>query len=760
MKQAILFSLAEVRLLPGVLKERQETDCRYLLELLDPERLLAPWYAQAHLPTPPPYGGWEARDIAGHSGGHYLSALAACYAATGDRRALERAEQFVSGIERCQRKHEDGYAGAVDKCCFEKLRCGEIHASGFMLNNVWVPLYTLHKMMAGLRDADQLCGIVSAREIAYKQTHYLMKVWQNLNDDQMQEILKCEHGGIAETLIDLAGTTGEREILEFACRAFCQKSALDPLRAGRDELDGMHGNTLIPKVIGLAELYNATGDKNARQAAEFFFNRVVNCRSFANGGNGESEHFFAVGTEKDHLTAFTTETCNTYNMIKLAEHLFEWEPRAGVMDFVERALLNHIAANIGRKPGEFGYFLSMAPVAVKVFSTPEDSFWCCVGTGMESPMRYGRTLYAHSENTLWINHYFPSELTWQEQGMKVIASGNFPESELVTFEMKFDPGISSRTLTLKLRRPGWVSGMRILLNGAALPVSSGPDGYFTIERSWRNGDRLKVSLPMEFRSETLPGTDRHAFFRGPVLLAGVLPPVKEEETDPARERFSDHLKARGRTDEFPPHLITDRPVRNPNEAEVLPAMKLDWMPLYRVYEEHYGVYFRVMNRRSWLECAEELRRISEQEKARRRATVDEVTPGFQQSEVEHTLRESNSDTGDFQHRKFRRAMQGGEFSYAMESDPVLPLELELLYWGAEWSCTRIALLVDGITVAEQQTHTLCPGEWCTIHYPIPENLTAGKKRVRLTIRHLEGGDGGRVFHLSIIRKPTDRKENL
>ena len=758
MKQSVLFSLAEVRLHPGILKERQETDCCYLLELLDPERLLAPWYAQAHLPSPPPYGGWEARDIAGHSGGHYLSALAACYAATGSRRALERAQQFVSGIERCQRKHGDGYAGAVDKRCFEKLRHGEIHAGGFMLNDVWVPLYTLHKMMAGLRDADQLCRIAAAREIACKQTRYLMKVWESLDDDQMQEILKCEHGGIAETLIDLAETTGDRKILDFACRAFCQKSVLDPLRAGRDELDGMHGNTMIPKVIGLAKLYNATGDESARKAAEFFFDRVVNFRSFANGGNGESEHFFAIGTEKDHLTAFTTETCNSYNMIKLAELLFEWEPRACIMDFVERALLNHVAANIGRKPGEFGYFLSMAPVAVKVFSTPEDSFWCCVGTGMESPMRYARTFYARSGNTLWINHYFPSELIWREQDLKVTAAGGFPESGLATFQLQFNPGISSRKLALKLRRPCWASTMRIALNGAVISVSAGADGYFTIERLWHDGDRLEVSLPMEFRSEPLPGTDRRAFFRGPVLLAGVLPSAAGE-ADPARERFSDHLKARGKTDEFPPHLIADRPIRDPHEAEAAPAMKLDWRPLYQVYEEHYGVYFRVMDRRRYRACEEELRRLSEREKARRLAVVDEVFPGFQQSEVEHALRESRSDTGDFQRRKFRRALPGGEFSYEMGCDPDLPLELELLYWGAEWSGARIAILADGVMIAEQQTHTLCPGEWSPVHYPVPKELTAGKNLIRLTVRHLEGGDGGRVFHLSIIRKSSVQEEN-
>ena len=192
MKQATLFPLSAVRLLPGVLKDRQETDRRYLVEVLDPEQ------------------NTTFHDNFLDSGGHYLSALAACHAATGDRRALERAERFVAGIGRCQQKHGDGYAGAVDKSCFEKLRRGEIVAHGFALNGIWVPLYNLHKLLAGLRDAYRLCGIAAALEIARKQAEYLLAVWEKLNDAQLQEILKCEHGGIAETLISLSADTGDR----------------------------------------------------------------------------------------------------------------------------------------------------------------------------------------------------------------------------------------------------------------------------------------------------------------------------------------------------------------------------------------------------------------------------------------------------------------------------------------------------------------------------------------------------------------------
>lgn len=748
MKKALLFPLASVRLLPGMLKKRQDIDLRYLVEVLDAERMLAPYYRQAGLPSPkPPYGGWESRDIAGHSGGHYLSALAACHVATGDLRALELARCFVNGIRRCQQAHGDGYAAAVNRGCFDAVRSGTIKANGFSLNNIWVPLYNLHKLLAGLLDAYRFCGSAAALEIARKQAEYLLGVWKNLAPEQIQEILTCEHGGIAESLILLAEETGDLRFLRLAAEAFSQKSALDPLLAQEDRLNGMHGNTMIPKVIGLAELYDATGDAEARKAAEFFFERVTKFRSFANGGHGESEHFFAVGEEESHLTPFTAETCNSYNMIKLSEHIFEWEPKAETIDFVERALLNHVAANIGRNPGEFGYFLALAPVAVKVFSTPENSFWCCVGTGMESPMRYARTFYAKSDGALYVNQYFPSILSWEERKLKLTAETDFPESGNVTLRISAE---DPEPFELKLRKPGWCDAMTAEVNGKPVVSSCGADGYLAVRRTWRNGDCIVLRMPMAFRSERLATSDRYAFFRGPVLLAGTLPPSGEAE-NPARERFEDHLKARGKTDEFPPHLIAETPPANPADAEVAPAMKLNWIPLYDVCEEHYGVYFRVLKREEWKRCEAELRKKQEAEKRLAKRIIDEVTPGFQQSEVEHGLAEHATDTGDFQHGKFRRALPGGEFSYELAADPKAAMELQVKFWGAEWSCTTLGFLIDGTLIAEQEVRTLHPGEWCTLAYPVPaESAVSGK--VKLTIRHLRGGEGGRIFHLRLVKK--------
>jgi DUF1680 family protein len=143
--------------------------------------------------------------------------------------------------------------------------------------------------------------------------------------------------------------------------------------------------------------YLLTGEPASLTGVRTFWNSVVETRSFANGGHGDHEHFFPPRQFPQKLGPQNAETCNTYNMIKLAGIMFSWAPQAAEMDFVERGLLNHVLTNIGREPGEFGYFLPLGSIAYKTFSTPFDSWWCCVGTGMENPARYGEQVYFHQK---------------------------------------------------------------------------------------------------------------------------------------------------------------------------------------------------------------------------------------------------------------------------------------------------------------------------------------------------------------------------
>ncbi len=747
-------------MLEGPFKARQDAHAAYLMSI-EPDRMVAPFRIEAGLPAKAErYGGWESRDISGHSMGHYLSALALLYASTGSDAVRERIAYVVDELGACQQA--DGYLLPVEKRAFEELRRGLIEASPFSLNGVWVPNYTLHKVLAGLRDAWRLAALPKALEIERGLCDWLAGVLGGLDPHQVQRMLRAEHGGMNEVLADLSADTGDGRYLEMAAKYFHHDEVLGPMLRGEDRLDGLHGNTQIPKVIGLAREYELGADPQYRGAAETFWDNVVNRRSYAIGGHGESEHFFPPGQFPEKLSPYTCETCNTYNMLKLTGHLFAWRPDAARMDFVERALINHLLANIGRGPGEFGYFLGLGSVGVKVFSTPFDSWWCCVGTGLENPARYGEQIYFQDANSLWVNLYMGSVLTWPEKGLTLRQETRFPDEEGARFTFQCERPVS---FALKLRHPSWCAEPVVRINGEPVAIASQPSTYIAIERTWRDGDTLELRLPMSLRAEPLPhsGGKIIAFMYGPIALAGIVP-ATPGVPDPAKERFSDHLKARGKTDEFPPLFIA----RDAAEAlghlhpsgrgfgefisrgAVLPA-DIDFIPLHRIYEEHYAVYCPVMSAEEWAAREAGIRAERERQIRMEAATVDAVTPGYQQPEIEHRFQSERCECGDFNGRKWREAA-GGWFSYEMAVDPNAPVALVATYWGGEWHTRNFDILVDGEKVGTQRLRTDHPGDFFDVTYPIPAELTRGKSKVTVRFQAGPGETAGRLFGLRVMRE--------
>ena len=760
--QAKPFPLCQVRLLDGIFEERQNVHASYLMSV-EPDRLLAPFRLQAGLPAKGErYGGWESRDVSGHTLGHYLSALSLLYASTGEQRVEERVHYIVDELAACQDANGDGYVLPVNKQAFEDLRAGKITASPFALNGVWVPFYTQHKVFAGLRDAFRLVNSHKALKIERKIADWLEAVLYALSREEIQEMLRSEHGGMNEVLADLGADTGDERYLRMAEKFFHHQMVLEPMFRGEDRLNGLHGNTQIPKVIGLAREYELTGIRPYRVAAESFWDTVVHNRSFAIGGHGESEHFFPVEEFPRRLTPNTCETCNTYNMLKLTEHLFSWSPEADHMDFVERAMINHLAANIGRQPGEFGYFLGLASVGVKVFSTPFDSWWCCVGTGLENPARYGEQIYFHGPATLWINLYIASRLTWPDLGVELTQETHFPEGENVRFTFSCTKPVR---LAVKLRHPYWCEKPEVKINNVAVNVESRPSSYMELERQWQAGDTLDLRLPMALHLEPLPHSNGkiEAAMYGPTVLAAVVPD-EPGISNPASQRFGEHLNARGKTDAFPPSFVAS------SEADVLRNLKptgrsfaefqsdgivkpedLTFLPLYRIYEEQYAVYFPLMTADEWMRREGEFR--FERERAIRieAATLDSITPGYQQPEVEHRLRAEQSEVEDFSNRKCRLARDGGWFAYEMAVDPDDAMLLIVTYWGGVWHARTFDLLVDGTHLATQMLHVNKPGEFFEMSYPIPPTLTNGRRMVVVRFQSRPGDIAGGVFGLRMMR---------
>lgn len=739
--QASAFEPGRVRLLDGPFKRATELDRDYLLRL-EPDRLLAWFRREAGLePKRAVYGGWESRGVAGHSLGHYLSASAMMYRATGDERLRERINYIVGELEICQKANGDGYVAAIPegKRIFAEVARGEIRSQGFDLNGGWVPLYTLHKLFAGLRDAYHLAENAQALIVSKNLADWLDKTLAGLNHEQMQKFLACEHGGMNEVLADLYADTKDRRYLALS-RRFHHEAVLNPLSEGRDALRGLHANTQIPKLIGLARRYELTDDATDRRTAEFFWERVVNHHSYVTGGNGLNEHFGPPDKLNDRLGSHTTETCNVYNMLKLTRHLFKWGAEARVADYYERALYNHILSSQHPADGRVIYDLTLSMGGQKEYQTQFDSFTCCVGSGMENHAKYASGIYFYNADSLFVNLFIPSELNWREKNLIVRQETNFPDADSTTLTLT---NRRPAALKLRVRHPFWArEGMKIILNGKPFAESSAPSSYFEIARTWKNGDRLEVKLPMKLRLEAMPDNpNRVAVFYGPILLAGDLGAAAGRSSSNQPDLLPALINA-GREPAAWLKPVENQPLAFSTVGVVRPN-DVTLRPFFRTHDRRYTVYWDMFTPEEWsrkeAEYLAELARTKDLE-AR---TVDFFQPGEMQPERDHNFQGEKTETGAHNDRKWRHATDGGWFSFTLKTLAGAPQKLYLTYWGSDRGGRVFDILVDGRKIATQRLENNRPEKFYEEAYPVPTELTAGKQTITVRIQahpsHMAGG---------------------
>ncbi len=740
--KALPFEPGEVRLLDGPFKHAMDLDAAYLLTL-KPDRLLSGYRATAGLkPKADAYGGWESQGIAGHSLGHYLSACSRMRRAAGDERFRERVDYIVAELAKCQEANGDGFLGAMPngKQVFAEIARGEIRSAGFDLNGSWVPWYNLHKLFAGLLDAYRYADNAAALDAARPLADWAVATTKNLSPDQWQQMLACEHGGMNEALAELYALTGNDAYLELA-KKFYHAAVLDALAAGRDELDGKHANTQIPKAIGAARIYELTAEEKFGRISQFFWQTVIDHHTYVTGGNSDGEHFGPPGKLDARLGVNTTETCNTYNMLKLTALLFRREPRGDYADYMERALWNHILASQHPDTGAVCYYVSLQPGYKKDFRGPLD-FTCCNGTGMENHARYGDYIYFHNADALWVNQFIASEVEWAAKKVRVRQETDFPRQAVTRFRISCE---APTTFSLRIRRPRWVVGkLDLKVDGAAIDEPADAQGYIQIDRQWRDGAVVELALPLQLRTEAMPdNAHRLAIFDGPILLAGDLGDVNAEPRVPVLV-----------TDNRPVDQwltpVADDPLAY-RTAGVARPQDFELRPFYRVYDRRYSVYWEVVDEAGWTarDAAYEADRRREQELAAR--TVDQVRLGEMQPERDHIVQGEKTAPGEFNGRKFRHAWDGGWFSCDVAVPVDQQAELVVTYWGSETGDREFDILVDGEKLAAERLHQDSPNRFWEKTYPLPSSRTAGKNRVTLRFQGHPGNYAGGVFGIRILK---------
>ncbi|MCG3123282.1 MAG: hypothetical protein GIKADHBN_01693 [Phycisphaerales bacterium] len=740
----------KVRLLDGPFKAAQDRTAAYLLSL-DPDRLLARFRKEAGLaPKAEGYPGWEGETISGHTLGHYLSGCAKMYAATGDARFRDRAAAIVRELAECQAAHGDGYVAAIPggKRALDEVSRGDIRSKGFDLNGIWVPWYTLHKEMAGLRDCFVLCGDPLALEVMKGLGEYSLKVTDRLDAAQLNTMLRCEHGGMNEVAADLFALTGEDRFLVLA-RRFNDRQVLEPFAQHRDVLPGLHSNTQIPKFIGAArqaELAPPSGDVpyNLAVAARFFWDTMTRNHTYVTGGNSLNEYLGPPGMLGARLNGNTTETCNTYNMLKLTRTLHSWAPRAAYMDYYERALFNHILASQSPVSAAVCYFVPLRTGSQKQFQSLDSDFTCCVGTGMENHASYGDAIYSQTSDSLMVNLFIASTATSDQTQMQLRQETAFPDDPASELIIESAP---DREISLLVRRPSWITGdARIAVNGEAVGAQPEPTGIYTrINRRWKVGDRIRIDLPMPVRVEPTPDDPTTvALLAGPIVLAGVL---------------GDRVPAASDL----PYIVTDDPdpsrwiEREPgaqmkfrSRGSVVPH-DVPLVPFFRIEKEAYAVYWTHLTRPQWAAHQQRLRALDEQRRALEARTSDFVQPGNMQSERDHGFEGERTNTGEFRGVQWRDAYRGNWFSFRLKLPAQGPATLICTYWGSDTGDREFDILVDGRKLATQVLDNNRPGEFFDQAYDIPAEMTTGKQFVTVRFQAHPQKTAGGVFGVRIVR---------
>lgn len=737
------FALNQVRLLPSPFRTQMERNGQYLLTL-DPKRLLHRFYENNKLePLGEIYGGWERDTISGHSFGHWLTGLALSYAATGDEAYKTKALEAVALLKQAQDAREDGFVGGypnADKL-HDELRKGEITSRGFDLNGLWVPWYNQHKLFAGLLDVYLYCGDPKALEIARKLGDFSIWVTANLDEAKWQQMLDCEFGGMNEVLADLAALTGEQKYLDLALK-FDHKRVMDPLAEKRPALANVHGNTQIPKAVGAARIYELTGSPRYQTIAEYFWDQVVEDHTYANGGNTSGEYFGPPGVLSRRLSDSTSETCNTYNMLKLSEHLYAWTGDAKYQDYYERAMWNHILGSQNTRAGKT-YYVPLRIGGRKTYSHPTNHFTCCHGSGMESHAKFGTAIFAHTNDTVFVNQFVASELIWEAKNLKLRLDTDFPNTGKVKLTV-VEPGDGKANIAV--RWPDWAT------------AATGPDGKplakpengVTIFRAktggWKAGDTLEVNYPLAFRTEPLPDEpQRVALFYGPILLGGDLTPLANErgEVRPLpvlitnEKPVADWLKPQG------PLTFKTEGVGQPQEFTL--------KPFYEFENERYTVYWDMFTAEQWAQRQEEYRAEEELRRELEVRTVDYLAPGNMQAERDHNVQGEGTSVGDFRDRTYRQSNNGGWFSFDLKVDPVVDNALLLTFWGTDGGNRTFDVLIDGVKVREIILERNKPNEFYDERIELPKDKISGKSKITVRLNSRANSTAGGLFGARIVR---------
>lgn len=758
------FPYSQVRLGAGRLKEAMDKEMAYL-KSLDINRLFASTLSyNLGITGYQPYGGWEESGY-GSSFAHYLSAVSMAYAATGDLEFKQRMDRSMEIIIASQDYNGDGFFAFKDGTTwgFDKMARDKIitpygwdeNGHPWGNNDIGFPLYAHHKIFAGIRDAYLFGGSEDARISFLKFCDWMVMWMQNFDDENFYKMLESEHGGFVEVLTDAYALSGKQKYLD-AARRFTRPNFANMMSTNVDDLTGRHSNFYVPMAVGSAVHYLYSGDERSQKIAHNFFHIVNDHHTLCNGGNGNNERFGEPDLLTYRLGMRGPETCSSYNMLKLAKNLFCQEGDVEYMDYYENTMYNHILAILSPdKDAGVCYYLSLKPGTFKKYDNLYNDFWCCVGTGMESHVKYVDAIYFKNEKDILVNLFTPSTLNWEEKGLKLRMETDYPATDEITLKIENNSSFSG---DIVFRYPKWAEqeSVKVKVNGTNKPISAKPGALVKISNNWVANDEIKITLVSKLRLVDLPDDlNVSAIFYGPVLLAtntgtvgqndvgGSIPGqvISNPDPDPyfpslkiSRSNLEASFQKREGTLEFKTKGLDETY-----------TMK----PFYDTHHCRYNVYWKIGDDID-LEKEREL-------------IPDRVITGVSDSETAHNMVASNSNSGmaSFNfwgptYYRFRDASITGSVSYDLNLlSEELPNDkqyyIQVTYFGSEPNgYGNFRIYVDNSAIAYQNSLSyLAPLDFAQKYYAIPRNLTDGKQKITVKF------SGGRLSLYGLKLTTTD-----
>jgi len=759
--------LSQIALEPGSRLYRMAVANADYLLLLDTDRLLYNFRAYAGVDTrgARPLGGWEEKDFGfrGHFTGHYLSACAQSYHhwqasdPERSRRFSEAVSRTVAGLRQCQlaiaRKTGadapgyPGYLNAQGPDPFDRLE---------RLQSCAVPYYVIHKILAGLLDAYQYAREEEALLAARDMTAYFNWRMDRLDPERIeamvntrrytgqQQIYFMEFGGMHDVLLNLYAATGEEPYRKLAGR-FERKWFTDMLAGDHDllGLNAEHSNTEIPNVIGMANAYELTADESCRRGVLNFLGWMAGGHQFPTGGVSGKAAYQApldyggelfgyprqitrqVNSTPGHPYHNCGESCCSHNLNKVTQYAFRWTASPRWAEQYENRFVNAVMAQQNPRTAMLLYNLNLKQGARKEFGTPNDTFWCCYGTGVEAYASLAQgAYYTQGAGALWINRLLAGTFHWPETGLSLSQRTNFPDDghSVMTFSLP-----RPARFRVHLLVPSWARGTVMLrVNGKDHPGEKTPGTYVTIDREWHDGDQLETELPFSLASQPMPDERRFiAVTYGPHVL------VSDGAAGAVFRGTEKELVA-----SLSPAGISCR------FTGTLSSGPVTFKPVSSVVDEPYNGYTVIS------------RPAAEQ-------PTDRLVIGEEHSETAHRMLSLRKGQGVFREKRWMDAADEGWISFEMAVHPSRDMYLKCRYWGGDGAGKDFYRLFD-LEVKDTRTDRFCPiatqsldreypEHWYDVLYPVPRFLTEGRQSVRLRFRGKgflgKSGRAGGVFDI-------------